>query len=748
MPDLRLRFTRLAVTEQTEQAALRATDAVALRRALGGDLSWVVLRCLRPDPDERYASVLDLHRDIERWLDGRPVEARPVSWRYRWRKLVKRHRVALWTGAIGLLLLLGTTAMAVIGFLDARRSAEQARTAAREVELAATFQQQQLQQLDLAEMGRGFRADLRQALDALARAGPGTGDYSTLEARLDAVDFAELSRQRMDQGYLRPAMAVAERDYSENPLLQAALLQSIATAGRELRVFATARQAQELALTLRSRQLGADHPLTLESLYQRGLLGLTEGQYGASHADLTRANAGFQRRLGNGHPDALRVALSLSRVKVQLDDADQLSLAQEVYAAHRANYPDRDARLLLAQRNLGEALIAEKRFAEAKRTLDSVLVTTREASGDDSLAVAEVHRAFVSSFHLQRRFLDSIVQREIVVRGFARHLGEQHPRTLDARQELAVDYVRVGRLQEAKALILPDLETLRASYGSNHRLLAACLHVLADIHVAEGDVRGALSLLNDARDRLVQPGAGNEFIHVWESVGAIVRVQFLLGEMDAAARLANERAAQDVSKGARGRLITREILAKIALTRGRSAEAVELLRQAVRDAETVDPAELGFADLLRSTLGEALVQNAQSEEARALLEAVLSRQLPREFDRLVNAPLTLARLATALVALRENAAALRLSQQAVDGARSFMHPRDPRLAWLLGLHAHVQLVNNQPEAAAQSFAEAWRSIQQSGLGPYYLQSLRRSCEGLRQAGSLKADWQAACAEQK
>ena len=98
---------------------LRFEDAVPGAR-IPGDLEAIALKALRKKAEERYGSVETLSADVERFLEGRPVEARRGSRLYRARKFAGRH----WAGlaATGLV-----AASLVAGLLVAnqqRRKAE------------------------------------------------------------------------------------------------------------------------------------------------------------------------------------------------------------------------------------------------------------------------------------------------------------------------------------------------------------------------------------------------------------------------------------------------------------------------------------------------------------------------------------------------------------------------------------------------------------------------------------------------
>lgn len=83
-----------AIDRRTDIYSLGAT----LRAVLGGsevppDLAHILRKAMAPDPTHRYASALALAEDLQRFLDGEPVAARPSTLAYRAGKWARRHRL-------------------------------------------------------------------------------------------------------------------------------------------------------------------------------------------------------------------------------------------------------------------------------------------------------------------------------------------------------------------------------------------------------------------------------------------------------------------------------------------------------------------------------------------------------------------------------------------------------------------------------------------------------------------------------
>jgi hypothetical protein len=76
----------------TDVAKYRASTPDLLRKAVRGDLDWIVMKSLEKARERRYDNVSELALDIERHLKDQPILARAPGTFYRLQKFFRRHR--------------------------------------------------------------------------------------------------------------------------------------------------------------------------------------------------------------------------------------------------------------------------------------------------------------------------------------------------------------------------------------------------------------------------------------------------------------------------------------------------------------------------------------------------------------------------------------------------------------------------------------------------------------------------------
>jgi tetratricopeptide (TPR) repeat protein len=92
-------------------AAKRKTEPAKLSKMMRGELDWIVMKAIEKDRTRRYETANGFARDVQRYLDGDPVEAGPPSATYKLKRFARKHRAALYTAGAFTLLLIAATAV-------------------------------------------------------------------------------------------------------------------------------------------------------------------------------------------------------------------------------------------------------------------------------------------------------------------------------------------------------------------------------------------------------------------------------------------------------------------------------------------------------------------------------------------------------------------------------------------------------------------------------------------------------------
>jgi WD40 repeat protein/serine/threonine protein kinase len=89
IPSLRLSSSGDAIAGISEQ---RRIGTAKLFQILRGDLDWVVMKAIEKDRSRRYDAASDIAEDIQRYLNGDAIEARPPTAAYKFSKFVNKNR--------------------------------------------------------------------------------------------------------------------------------------------------------------------------------------------------------------------------------------------------------------------------------------------------------------------------------------------------------------------------------------------------------------------------------------------------------------------------------------------------------------------------------------------------------------------------------------------------------------------------------------------------------------------------------
>ena len=201
-------FKGSSILETLEQ--VRTQDPVPPTRLQGKiprDLETICLKGLRKDPQQRYASALALADDLDRFLDGRSILARPVPLWERTFKWMRRRPAQAALVASVVLAIFATTSGAVFYALYLARQTELERVARGKID---HFQ-------DAAQVAEnaGCFADARNAFDQIFTILDSVPNAAGTELRQRIIEGRNRVQQKIQEQNAVEQLAIARRDFEE-----------------------------------------------------------------------------------------------------------------------------------------------------------------------------------------------------------------------------------------------------------------------------------------------------------------------------------------------------------------------------------------------------------------------------------------------------------------------------------------------------------------------------------------------------
>jgi eukaryotic-like serine/threonine-protein kinase len=648
-PSPLIRFAGLSREEEQTIAERRSLSVDEMKSLLGADLSWVVGKCLEVDPDDRYPSVLELEKDLRRWLNVEPIEARPTSRIYRLRKFARRHRTGVALSGVMTLALLITTATAVHGLLAARRATVEA-------EKVADFYINQMRSIDAAAMGSGMQQALIGAVKKRgARLGWDPATLAQAQKQFDALtedaNYTDLTLGQLDNYSFQPAMAGIKKNFGDSPLLQARLWQSLADTQLNLGRYEAAIEPQRLAFEQRLRLLGPDDPLTLISMRGRAdslrRIGKKDGALHYAQAAAT----GMRRVLGDDHPDTLSAIVLQGMALFDLGEAHAAEqLFREAVAGQRRVLGNDHVETL---RTISlQSLVASRQHkhkeavAYGQEGLSGYRRTLGSSNEQTLLAMARLGRAYLA----MGKYPEAEALFREALAGYDRKLGESHPYTWRTMEVLSKVLMSTDRPDEAKIYCLKVLEQKRMFMGSENSdtygTITALGHVLranGRLAEAESTYRKVIAGLRrfNGEDTAFESHPAYYLIGVSNNLAGALRGQGKLDEAITLYRSSLEESRQKLGDEHVSTFLTKELLAATLRMKGDVSAADALHAQALQtqrqapgnsDPDTLTTMRRLMGNLWPDTLvlisdaGARAEAQGNLEQAEALLREALAGQ--------------------------------------------------------------------------------------------------------------------------
>ncbi len=493
------------VTEPVGGTSLAETASRA--RALRGDLDVICLKALHPDPARRYGSAALLADDLERFLDGRPVEAQPDSMTYVVGRFVRRNRALVGAASVAAVALVVGLAVALVALGQARRAQGEAVARADEAEavsgfLTGLFEASNPEQaLGADPPASALLAAGRARIDGLADQPQAQGRLLlTLGQVYDALGrpvaadslFAEAESAFGRAGaWGGVAEALAQQTMIAANTRHAAAADSLGAAAiAAARRAPPDRGAGRALTTAHSARADRDLPALVGALAYNAFL---QGRPDSAEARLRRALVAADRAYGPADERSLRLRGNLAIVYEQsgrLDEAERMfrQTAEDLTARLPADHPLR----LDALHNVGTFLSYQGRTGESLPFLREALAGLRRVNGVDHVKTlaseTELALALEESPEGQAEALR--LRRHVADRRTALYADDPF-QLADAHLDLAALCARLGRRDEAVRHARAGL-ALREALDGDAWLMADARVVLAAAENAGGDP-GALA---------------------------------------------------------------------------------------------------------------------------------------------------------------------------------------------------------------------------------------------------------------
>ncbi|MBK8270233.1 MAG: serine/threonine protein kinase [Planctomycetes bacterium] len=597
------------------------------------DAETIILKCLSKEPERRYQSAGELSRELSRYLDGRPIEAKRDSGWYVLRKWMRRHRLAA-VAAISLFLFIGATAV-VLGFMYREQSRLRiaAESAARKASRTTQFLQDMIASVD-PNLAKGKPVAVRDVLDAASRT---LEDELASEPEVAAAihrtignTYETLGEAELGEAHHRTALEIGRRVLGDDHPDTLAAMNGLATSLESLNRFDEAEVLFRQCLDASRRVLGEKNPATIDALHNLGNQLRNIGRLEEAETLLKQALATSMEVVGEEHPGTLITKKVLAGVWQDLGEYDKAEPAlREVLAVQSRVLGENSPKTIGTKQNLAMLLKATGRIEEAEPLYRELLESMRVVYEPDHPETLRLMNSFGRLLVAQRRLDEAHPPFRETLDAQLRLLGKDHVHILITTNTLALLLQEQGRLEDAEPLARRALEAGRKALGDEHPDVLVWMNNLGNLLSRKGLLAEAEPLYRqalDARRRVL----GADHPATQNSLSNYAQVLADLNRMDEAEpyfRLAVEDRRRIQGDDQPDTLTSQSNLARFLLAADRLVEAQSVAQHVLEVRERLLGDRHPDTLLSMGILGRALMKQSHAKQAEALLQKALKTAL-------------------------------------------------------------------------------------------------------------------------
>ena len=558
---------------------VRSTTPGRLRRTLRDDLDAIVLKALRKEPAQRYASVERFIDDIRRHRQGFTVSAHDGVWSYRAGKFLRRHAPMLSVIAVAVVAIASVATWYAIQLGGERNRAQlEAATATRVAE---------------------FLADV----------------FNGSSSRI--ANGGTTARELLDRGAER-----IETELADQPEMQARLLNVIGGVYVQYDLFDQAQPLLERALSQNTQLHGRNSKETADTLYWIATL--------AAHRDDNAKAIGLyeevlrirESTLGPQRVETADALAALASATLSGGDTPKAErAAQRALDIYTQTVNANDERVLTTINVLLACAVSAGDLPRARTLYEQLLPRIEQSLGANhrNYAAALGNLAYIKielgDYEGVERDLRHSIQ-------LYEHLyGPDHGSIATKWVVLGNLLQQTGRLSESLTTLQYAIDSQRRVSGPGDRIEAFALSMMSSTLRSRGDLPGALQRIQAALD-ILRKVLGTSHDEYAEALQAYGEIQLEMNHLSAAVPALTEAVAALRTAHAPDHYRTaaaRMAYALLLMRTERHVEAETEIRAAITVYQKVLPPAHRLLIVAHSALGEALLLQGKLDDAEPLL---------------------------------------------------------------------------------------------------------------------------------